>query len=70
MILSSHEIERWAKQQGGSYRTAWRWFKVGILPVSSKQLSNGTIVVLDTPATPSGVAIYARVSSADQRKDL
>ena len=34
------ELSVWAKLQGVSYRTAWRWFKSGVLPVPVKQLSN------------------------------
>src|SRR5208282_2593957 len=65
------KLSTWAKKQGISYRTAWRWFKSGILPVPSKQLSNGTIIVTEhSEASVQHVAIYARVSSADQKKDL
>lgn len=64
------KLSTWAKQQKISYRTAWRWFKAGILPVSAKQLSNGTILVESQSNQPSQVAIYARVSSSDQKQDL
>jgi putative resolvase len=64
------KLSEWAKKQGVSYRTAWRWFKAGILPVPVKQLSNGTIILSETEEKPLVVAIYARVSSSDQKKDL
>jgi predicted site-specific integrase-resolvase len=48
--------------------TAYRMWKAGILPVPSEQLPTGTIVVL--PPTEAEFAIYARVSSGDQRADL
>jgi putative resolvase len=64
------KLSDWAKKQGVSYRTAWRWFKAGILPIPAKQLSNGTIILSEREELPLIVAIYARVSSSDQKKDL
>jgi putative resolvase len=64
------KLSEWAKSQGISYRTAWRWFKAGILPIKSKQLSNGTILISIDKAENDVVAIYARVSSSDQKSDL
>ena len=62
----------WAKQQGVDYKTAYRWFRAGILPVPSRQIPTGTILV--DPAIPINVSpsavLYARVSSADQKADL
>ena len=65
------KLRVWAKQQGISYRTAWRWFKAGGLFVPSKQLPSGTIIVAEPDQKNSNsVAIYARVSSHDQKQDL
>ena len=64
------KLSMWAKKQGVSYRTAWRWFKNGKLPVSVEQTSSGTILVKDEPTDSNQVAIYARVSSSDQKNDL
>jgi predicted site-specific integrase-resolvase len=64
------KLSEWAKKQGVSYRTTWRWFKAGILPIPAKQLSNGTIILSELEEPPRIVAIYARVSSSDQKKDL
>jgi putative resolvase len=64
------KLSDWAKKQGVSYRTAWRWFKAGILPIPAKQLSNGIIILSEREELPLIVAIYARVSSSDQKKDL
>ena len=65
------KLSAWAKQQGISYKTAWRMWKAGTLPVSSEQLSTGT-VVLHLPEAEKylGVALYARVSGSDQKADL
>jgi putative resolvase len=64
-------LSQWARQEGIHYQTAWKWFKDGTLPVNARQTATGTIVV-DVPAvsTAGGVALYARVSSSDQREDL
>ena len=64
------KLSIWAKKQGVSYRTAWRWFKVGKLPVPAEQMSSGTILVKEESPDSNQVAIYARVSSSDQKKDL
>lgn len=65
------KLSTWAIQQGISYKSAWRMWKLGQLPVPAEQLPTGTIIV--HPATvesEGGVALYARVSSADQKSDL
>ena len=63
------KLAAWARQQGIDYKTAYRWFRAGILPVPSRQMSTGTILV-DEMQEPEAVAIYARVSSVDQKADL
>ncbi len=63
-------LSQYAKQMGISYKTAFRWWKAGKL--DAYQLDTGTFIVRE-PAQPSeakGVALYARVSSADQKEDL
>jgi len=64
------KLSVWAKKQGISYRTAWRWFKEGKLPVPVEQTSTGTILIKEPSPAVEHVAIYARVSSSDQKKDL
>jgi putative resolvase len=64
------KLSDWAKKQGISYRTAWRWFNEGKLPVDAEQTPTGTILIKDTVSTSFQVAIYARVSSSDQKNDL
>ena len=59
----------WAELQGISYKTAWRMWKAKTLPVPAYQLATGTVVV-DAKPKPAGVALYARVSSNDQKNDL
>ena len=64
------KLSQYAKQLGVSYRTAFRWWKAGKL--DAYQLDTGTIIVRE-PAeacASTDVALYARVSSADQKEDL
>ena len=65
------KLSVWARRQGISYQTAWRWVKDDVMPVPWRQLPTGTILV-DTSSDKlaGGVALYARVSSHDQRADL
>ncbi len=55
---------------GVSYKTAFRWWKAGRL--DAYQLGTGTIIVRDPVPTEAStnVALYARVSSNDQKEDL
>jgi len=64
------KLSVWAKSQGISYKTAWRMWKDGRLPVPAEQMATGTVIVHAEPNKVSGAALYARVSSADQKSDL
>lgn len=62
----------YAKQKGVTYRTAWNWWKKGIL--KGQQLPTGTIIV-DVEETPPAIklevaCIYARVSSSENKDNL
>jgi putative resolvase len=63
----SMKLSAYAKQVGVTYKTAWQWWKAGQL--DAYQLPTGTIVVREPQTAASGVALYARVSSADQKED-
>jgi putative resolvase len=68
----SVKLSAYAKQLGISYQTAWRMWQRGELP--AHQLPSGTVIV-DVPAQPQvvrpqKVAVYARVSSAENRTNL
>jgi putative resolvase len=66
------KLKDYARQQGVSYRTAWRWWKTGKLP--GHQMDTGTILIETQPpissTTRQQVAIYARVSSAENKSNL
>ena len=59
-----------AKEHGISYQAAWRMYRDGKLPVPAEQLPTGTIILKPPKEEPTGVAVYARVSSSDRRSDL
>ena len=60
----------YAKKTGVTYKTAFRWWKAGKL--DAYQMDTGTIIVREpaTSAEQLQVALYARVSSAEQKEDL
>jgi len=65
------KLSQYAKQQGISYKTAWRWYKAGQL--DAYQTATGTVIVRDQPAVIAStgrIALYARVSSAGQKDEL
>ncbi|WP_041695004.1 IS607 family transposase [Alicyclobacillus acidocaldarius] len=65
------KISDWARKNGITYKTAWRWVKEGRMPVPFEQTPSGTILVHEPESsTENAVALYARVSSADQKADL
>lgn len=45
------KLSAWAKTQGISYLTAYRWFKDGKLPVEAYQSESGTIIIKDVSST-------------------
>jgi putative resolvase len=69
-MMECMKLSEWARNNGVSRQSAARWFHAGILPVPARQLATGTILVDEPAQAASGVAIYARVSSEDQRADL
>ena len=65
------KLSQYAKKTGISYKTAWRWYKAGTL--DAYQTPTGMVVVRDPEMERIGtgrIALYARVSSADQKSDL
>jgi putative resolvase len=67
------KLKDYAKQQGVSYKAAWRWWKAGKLP--GHQVDTGTILVetgrdMALVSKPERFAIYARVSSHEHTTNL
>jgi putative resolvase len=66
-------LAAWAKRQGIAYCTAWRWVRHDRMPVPRTKTPSGTIFVElgAVPENSSGaIALYARLSSNDQKHDL
>ncbi|KZS59451.1 resolvase [Mycobacterium kansasii] len=65
-------LAAWAERNGVARVTAYRWFRAGLLPVPAQRVGR-LILVNDAAAETSRrrrTAVYARVSSADQKSDL
>ena len=64
------KLSAYARKVGVHYRTAWRWFKAG--KISGYQMDTGTIIITedDVPERTQKVAIYTRVSAAENRPNL
>ena len=60
----------WAREQGLTYKTAYKLFRNGQLPMQSEQLVTGTILLYPQAPVSRKVVLYARVSSHDQQADL
>jgi len=39
------KLSEWAKLNGINYKTAWTWFRKGLMPVEAKQMPSGMIIV-------------------------
>jgi len=67
-------LAEWAKAQGISPHTAYRWFRNGTLPVPAERAGPRMILVnveaAAAPAQTGGAGLYARVSCHDQKADL
>jgi len=71
IYAASMKLSAWAQANGLAYKTAWRMWRDGKLPIPAEQLPTGTVLV-HPPAVADrgGVALYARVSSGEQKADL
>jgi predicted site-specific integrase-resolvase len=61
------KLSDYAKSKGISYQTAWRMWKRGEL--NATQLPTGTVIV-NIEKILSGVVVYARVSSSENKSNL
>ncbi len=63
------KLSTYARQIGVTYTTAYRWWKAGKL--DAHQMDMGTMIVRDPlKVSATNVALYARISSVDQKNDL
>jgi putative resolvase len=59
------KLSDYAKAVGVTYKTAYKWWKAGQL--DAYQVPTGAIIVRETKPSATGVALYARDSSADHQ---
>ena len=67
------KLSEYAKQMGVRYETAWRWYRDG--KIQGQRIGPRTIIITERQGAPEGeqpqrVAIYARVSSAENKPNL
>jgi predicted site-specific integrase-resolvase len=67
------KLSDYAKQMGVRYETAWRWFRDG--KIQGRRIGPHTIIITEDQEEPTResrqrVAIYARVSSAENKSNL
>jgi len=72
-ILDKVNLTDWARAQGVHPQTAYRWFRLGTLPVPAVRVNSRSVLVSPDAAlakSTGGLGLYARVSSHDQKADL
>ena len=64
------KLSEYAKQVGVKYRTAWEWYRAG--RIKGYQMETGTIIITEKDDEPKAqkVAVYARVSSSENKPNL
>src|SRR5450432_1984503 len=63
------KLSVYARQLGISYKTAYRMWREGQL--DAYQLPSGTVIIREQVVdAPAKIALYARVSSADQKDEV
>ncbi len=67
------KLSDYAKQMGVRYETAWRWFRDG--KIQGRRIGPHTIIMTEGQEEPAAaaaprVAIYAQVSSAENKSNL
>ena len=64
------KLSDYVKKNGIGYRTAWNHYKLGLIP-NARKLPSGIIIVdEELPIKPDKTAVYARVSSSENKSNL
>ena len=66
------KLSQYAKMKGVVYRTAWNWWKKGIIECEQDKITGSIFMKTDVKYNKQQekVALYARVSSYEKKKDL
>src|SRR5258706_196812 len=62
------KLSDYARKVGVTYKTAYRWYKAG--QIKGQQMDTGTILIEEDRPHVEKVAVYARVSSSENRDNL
>lgn len=70
VIICSMKLSDYARKTGVHYRTAYRWYQSG--QIKGYQTDTGTIIITEHDDNQKSlkVAIYARVSSSENKSNL
>ncbi len=64
------KLSDYAKKLGIKYQTAWNHYRTGLIP-NAYSLPTGTIIVPEEEKIQNGLtAVYAKVSSSENKKNL
>lgn len=64
-----YKISKYAKKEQVTVRTVWNWIKTDKVK-TERTTTGGWLIVEDDPIKPLSVAIYARVSSSENKNNL
>jgi len=66
------KLSQYAKMKGVVYRTAWNWWRAGIIECDQDPITKSIFMKTDIKYNKQKerVALYARVSSYEKKKDL
>jgi predicted site-specific integrase-resolvase len=63
-------LSDYAKQHGIKYRAAWNRYKRDLIPRATKNEFGKILIPEDSPGRPEKTAVYARVSSSQNKDNL
>lgn len=64
------KLSEYAKKIGVTYKTAWNHYQAGLIP-NARKLPSGIIIIdAEISALPEKTAVYARVSSSENKTNL
>jgi predicted site-specific integrase-resolvase len=63
-------LQKYASDHGIKYRAAWNRYKAGLIPSAFKDEFGKILIPEDVPDRPTKAAVYARVSSSQNRANL
>mgnify|MGYP003326911936 CR=1 FL=1 len=65
-----YKFSEYAKLHNVTYRTVWDWMYKGLITVERSETGRNFVVENENQSVNDYVAVYARVSSAENKKNL